>query len=122
MSGAASPPGNSARTELLIGNRPLWVTYRGETYFPALTDRYYPDTLFGGALDVETEFRELARSEMFRAADGRILLPIHPFSPLESIVVRGDRPPAYPRWRHPCGTDDRGRDVLARLVYGSGSR
>ncbi|MFN7975454.1 MAG: ABC transporter permease [Acidobacteriota bacterium] len=104
--------------ELFVGNRPIFVSFGGRTYFPALNHRYYGKTLFGGSADEETDFRELAASPEFKAAGGRILLPVHPFSPLESIKIPGDPPPSKPSWSHPMGTDDRGRDVLARLLYG----
>ena len=108
----------SLGSELFIGNRPIFVSYGGETYFPAVTSRYYPETLFGGEFDLETDFRALAEDPAFKEAGGKILMPMHPYSPLESIRIPGDRPPASPSWEHPCGTDDRGRDILARLFYG----
>jgi microcin C transport system permease protein len=108
----------SLGAEMFIGNRPLIVSYQGATYFPAFTDKYYSAQLFGSAADMETDFRALEESESFRAAGGFLILPIHPFSPIESIRVPGDPPPSRPSLRHPMGTDDRGRDILARVVYG----
>ena len=103
---------------LFVGNRPLVISYQGDTYFPAFSDKYYSETLFGGDFDLEAEFRLLKESEAFQQAGGWMVMPIHPYSPLESVKIEGDRPPAKPTWRHPFGTDDRGRDILARLVYG----
>lgn len=108
----------SLGSELFVGNRPLFISYQGSWYFPALNHRYYPETLFGGEFDLETEFRELALNPEFRAAGGHMLMPLHPYSPLESAVIAGDPPPSHPMVRHPLGTDDRGRDILARLIYG----
>jgi microcin C transport system permease protein len=104
--------------ELFVGNRPLVVRYADHWYFPAVSRHYYPETMFGGALDTETEFRELKESPRFAAADGLMVFPLHPYSPLESVIVKGDPPPSHPTREHPFGTDDRGRDVLARVVYG----
>ncbi|MEM7245363.1 MAG: ABC transporter permease [Acidobacteriota bacterium] len=108
----------SLGSELFVGNRPLFVSYEGSSYFPAITNRYYPETLFGGSFDLETDFRALAEDEEFAANGGSIIMPLHPYSPLESVRIKGDRPPAAPRKAHPMGTDDRGRDILARLLYG----
>ncbi|MBI2566792.1 MAG: ABC transporter permease [Candidatus Schekmanbacteria bacterium] len=108
----------SLGAELLIGSRAVFVAYQGHWYFPALTNRYYAETLFGGELDLEADFRLLVADAKFKAAGGTIVMPPHPYSPLETVVIEGDRPPAAPTWGHPLGTDDRGRDILARLVYG----
>jgi microcin C transport system permease protein len=108
----------SLGAELFVGNRPIVVCYGGACHFPALTGRYYPQTLFGGSLDLEADFRALRDDPEFRRAGGWMVLPLHPYSPLESVRVPGDPPPSRPTWRHPLGTDDRGRDVLARIVYG----
>lgn len=108
----------SLLAELLVGSRPLYVRYQGRSYFPALARHYYPQRLFGGDLEIETDFRALRQSPAFKEAGGVIVMPPHPFSPLESIRIPDEPPPAHPRLRHPLGTDDRGRDILARLVYG----
>ncbi len=108
----------SLGTELLIGNRPLLLKWEGTVSFPAVTNDYYSAKRFGGALDIEADFRELAASSAFREAGGVIVMPPHPYSPLESVVVKGDPPPSRPHRAHPFGTDDRGRDILARVAYG----
>lgn len=48
------------------------------------------------------------------------LLVLYPYGPNENLLDElGDRnPPTGPDGQHFLGTDDRGRDVLARLVYG----
>lgn len=108
----------SLGAELFIGNRPIVLRHDGSVDFPALTDRYYSATGFGDSLDTEVDFREVCASARFQASGGWCLMPPHPYSPLESIRIKGDRPPSRPQANHPCGTDNRGRDVLARLIYG----
>jgi microcin C transport system permease protein len=108
----------SLASDFLISNRALAVRWQGSWSFPAFTARYYPQTMFGGSADLETDFRALKADARFRKAGGLVILPPHPYSPLESVRVPGDPPPSRPSGRHPFGTDDRGRDVLARIVYG----
>jgi microcin C transport system permease protein len=58
--------------------------------------------------------------------EGWVLMPLYHFGPNESLLeelgkdeMGNDRnPPTAPDWTHPMGTDDRGRDVFARLSYG----
>ena len=47
-----------------------------------------------------------------------VLLPPYPYSPYESLLELEGVPPHPPSPEHPVGTDDRGRDVFARLAYG----
>jgi microcin C transport system permease protein len=108
----------SLGSELFIGNRPIALRHHGDWFFPALASRYYPETLFGGTQDVEADFRILKTDSAFAAGGGWMLLPPHPYSPNESVLVPRDPPPSRPSREHPFGTDDRGRDVLARIVYG----
>jgi microcin C transport system permease protein len=58
--------------------------------------------------------------EAFEAAGGEnwILMPLLPYSPSESLFELAGTPPHAPSAAHPLGTDDRARDVLARLAYG----
>jgi microcin C transport system permease protein len=110
--------GCSLGSELLINNRALVVRYDGRTFFPAFNHRYYSQQIFGKRADLETDFRELKKDPEFLSRGGFILMPLHPYSPLESLRIPGDPPPSNPSWQHPMGTDDTGRDVLARVVYG----
>ncbi|MDD2715125.1 MAG: ABC transporter permease subunit [Candidatus Wallbacteria bacterium] len=48
-----------------------------------------------------------------------LILPIYPYSPNENLLDElVSNPPTHPDNIHFFGTDDRGRDVFARLVYG----
>ena len=61
----------SLASELFVGNRPLYVSHQGQWHSPALTSLYYPETLFGGSSDLETDFRALAVDpEFHRSGDG----------------------------------------------------
>lgn len=108
----------SLGAELFIGSRPLILRHDGAWYFPAFNHRYYSGQLFGSSIDIEADFRALQDDPGFRGNGGFMILPMHPYSPIESITIPGDPPPSRPSLRHPMGTDDRGRDVLARVVYG----
>ena len=49
-----------------------------------------------------------------------VLLAPYPYGPNENLLdeLGDENPPTGPDGKHFLGTDDRGRDVLARLVYG----
>lgn len=66
------------------------------------------------------DFRQLARTIEENNKGNFVLLAPYPFGPTESSTGAStlDRPLSPPSTRHWLGTDDRGRDVLARLVYG----
>jgi microcin C transport system permease protein len=101
---------------LLINNRALMVRYDGRFYFPLV--RYYPASEFGQESFGEPNYRALA--ETFRAEGGSnwAILPPYPYSPTESLLDLPGFPPHPPSREHLFGTDDRGRDIFARLAYG----
>jgi microcin C transport system permease protein len=108
--------GLSLGAELLSNDKPLFIHYQGENYFPLW--RMYPETVFGGDFDTETDYRDpFIRNRL--TADGNIVVfPPNPHS-FNSINLELDRPtPSPPSPENYLGTDDRGRDVLARLIYG----
>ncbi len=108
--------GLSLGAELLSNDKPLIVHYQGVNYFPLL--RSHPETTFGGDFETETDYRDPFILERLRAPDNWVLFPPNPHS-FDTIDSQLDRPaPAAPDHRHLLGTDDRGRDVLARLIYG----
>ncbi len=107
----------SLGSELIANDKPLFVHYQGRFYFPVV--EFYPQKDFGGTLNTAPDYKKLARDPAFAAAGGTMVFPPIPYGPNESLLesLAGD-PPTPPTWRNPLGTDDRGRDVLTRLIYG----
>ena len=101
---------------LWCNDKPLWVKYRGEYYFPLMNE--YHETVFGGDFDTPTDYLDpLIRHNITENGNFAFYLP-NPYAAdtLNDFDTQSD--PAGPSERHWLGTDDRGRDVLARLVYG----
>lgn len=128
----------SLGAELIANDKPLVASYKGETLYPVLVD--YPEEKFGGFLAV-TDFRDpFIQAEInangwmiwppirysYRTVNNEIPVPA-PAPPAWSMTLE-ERCAAYPEktadanctpgnfnW---LGTDDQGRDVVARLIYG----
>ncbi|MBF0308397.1 MAG: ABC transporter permease [Magnetococcales bacterium] len=106
----------SLAAETLANDKPLVVSYQGSLYFPLV--KRYPETLFGGDFVTETDYRDPFIQERLNQSGNWMLFPPIPFS-YDTIDTELRHPaPAPPDARHRLGTDDRGRDVLARLLYG----
>jgi microcin C transport system permease protein len=101
---------------LLINSKALVVRYNGAFYFPIIT--FYPASEFGMDAIGEPNYRALDEQFAESNAGDWVLMPPHPYSATESLLDLPGFPPHAPSWEHPLGTDDRGRDVLARLAYG----
>lgn len=102
--------------ELLSNNKPLIVHYDGNWYFPVVS--HYAETTFGGDFDSEADYLDPFVRERITAGDNWALYPPNPYS-YDTINYYADAPnPAAPSAQNYLGTDDRGRDVLARLIYG----
>ncbi|MBI3269349.1 MAG: ABC transporter permease subunit [Planctomycetes bacterium] len=100
-----------------VSNKALVVRYQGKYYYPIL--QFYSAKTFGMPGIGEAKYRKLA--EKFREAGGEdwVLLPLHPYGPNENLLNELEGNPPHPPSRaHPMGTDDRARDVFARLAYG----
>lgn len=106
-------------SEAFINSRAILVKYEGRFYFP-IPGNMIPGATFGLDYDYETQYREL--SKIFKAQDNGnwVLMPLVPFNPYENDLKDGQYPPFAPDFknRHFLGTDNVGRDVLARLAYG----
>lgn len=102
--------------EFLANNKAVLVRYEGKYYFP--TFKYIPETTFGGTSGAEPRYRELQQQFAQEDAGNFVVMPPIPYSPTESLLELPGAPPHPPSWEHPLGTDDRGRDVLVRLLYG----
>jgi microcin C transport system permease protein len=106
--------GVSLFAEVIANDRPLLIKYDGNFYFPVLTD--YPETTFGGFLPSTADYRDPEVARLI-TEKGWIVWPLIPFSYRTITDAPGPYPAAPSRvdW---LGTDDQGRDVLARLIYG----
>lgn len=101
--------------EFIANDRPLLVDYRGELYAPVF--RNYPETTFGGDFQTFTDYRDPYIIENIEK-DGWIVWPPIRYS-FATINYDTSQPnPAPPNASNWLGTDDQGRDVLARLIYG----
>ena len=108
--------GLSLSAELLSNDKPYLVHYQGRYYFPLF--KSYPETMFGGDFDTETDYRDPYILQKLTAQGNTVYFPLNPHS-YNSINLELDQPvPSPPSKVNYLGTDDRGRDVLARLIYG----
>lgn len=103
--------------EFIANNTAILVRYNGHYYFPVLK-KYIPEREFGGTSEAETDYRALQQRFQEEPGGNFALMPIIPYSPTEALLDLPGYPPHPPSWQHPLGTDDRGRDVLVRLLYG----
>ncbi|WAG80864.1 ABC transporter permease [Metapseudomonas furukawaii] len=106
----------SLGAELIANDKPLAVSYEGQWYFPFA--KRYPETTFGGEFPLEANYKTPYIRELIESAGGRMIWAPIPFS-YDTInfelKVPAPAPPSAENW---LGTDDQGRDVLARVIYG----
>ncbi|SEM19870.1 ABC transporter permease [Halomonas caseinilytica] len=105
----------SLGAELVANDKPLLMQYQGDWYVPLLVD--YPDTEFGGFLPTPADYRDRYTRETIEA-DGWMLWPPIPYSYDTLDMALRHPAPSPPDGEHWLGTDDQGRDVLARVIYG----
>lgn len=111
--------GISLFAELLINNRALVVHYQGSYFFPTYGNMI-PGRAFGLDYEYETNYRELQKKFRRGNSGNWVLMPIVPYGKLETNLREDGYPPFPPSLsdRHYLGTDNVGRDIVARLVYG----
>ncbi len=108
--------GLSLFAEVLANSRPLLIRYEGEFYFPLV--RTYTETTFGGDFESEPDYQDAFIRDLITAEDNWALYPPIPWDYRTINYALQQPAPSPPSARNWLGTDDRGRDVLARLIYG----
>lgn len=105
----------SLGAELIANDKPLLVYYKGGFYAPFM--KMYPETVFGGEFETETDYRDAFVRGLIEGEGWMIEAPIpYSFQTINyNLTVPAPSPPSADNW---LGTDDQGRDVLARLIYG----
>jgi microcin C transport system permease protein len=101
--------------EFLANDRPLLVKYEGHYFVPIVAT--YPETAFGGEFETEADYRDPYVRDLI-SAKGWAVWPLIPFSYRTINYDLGQPAPSPPSAVNWLGTDDQGRDVLARLIYG----
>lgn len=102
----------SFTAEFWANSRPILLRYNNELFFPVLKD-YHP-SLFSSRHTLVTNYRKL---ELDKDRGDFAIWPIIEWNPYESNKIVSTYPsePTSVNW---MGTDDRGRDILTRLLYG----
>lgn len=101
--------------EFIANDKPFLLSYKGTVYTPLWTS--YSEKDLGGELETEANYRDPYVQELIEA-HGWMLWPLIPFSyDTVNYDLQGPAPapPSSTNW---LGTDDQGRDLLARLIYG----
>ena len=106
----------SLAAELVSNDRPLVVRFQGELYFPMVKD--YPEKTFGGDFETATDYHDpFIRQKLAEAGNWAVFAP-NPYGPKSINYFAKEPNPSRPTRDNWLGTDDRGRDLLAQLIYG----
>lgn len=100
---------------VLANDKPLLVVFDGGVYAPII--QLYPETAFGGDFETEADYRDAFVQDLINAKGFMIWPPIR----FSYDTINYDLPspaPSPPTAENWLGTDDQGRDVLARVIYG----
>jgi microcin C transport system permease protein len=108
--------GMSLAAELISNDSPLLVKYNEKLYFPIFVS--YPEVIFGGDFETETDYRDPYILNKLQESGNFVLFPInkHSYNSINQEII--GPVPSPPTMDNFFGTDDRGRDVLARIIYG----
>jgi microcin C transport system permease protein len=125
--------------EFVANDKPLYISYQGKSYFPVFFT--YPETTFGGDFETAADYRDPFVQKLITDKGGSMIWPLIRYSYDTHNLDLPTPAPSKPTWllsekecqpvvqrKHlqSCsdleynwlGTDDQGRDVLARLIYG----
>ena len=107
--------GLSLFAEIIANDKPLLVSYDNQWFIPVINE--YAETEFGGEFETEADYKDPYVIELIEDS-GYIVWPIIPFSYDTINFDISGAVPSEPDSVNWLGTDDKGRDVLARIIYG----
>lgn len=101
--------------EFIANEKPLLIKYDNTYYMPVL--KFYPETQFGGEFETEADYKDPVVRDLIEKK-GWMVWPLIRYN-YQTINFEMPTPaPSAPTFENLLGTDDQGRDVLARLIYG----
>ena len=101
--------------EFLANDKPLLIYYDSGLYLPVF--KAYPETDFGGEFETEADYRDPFVRELIDEKGRAFWPPLrYSYDTINyDLPVPAPAPPSSENW---LGTDDQGRDIVARLIYG----
>jgi microcin C transport system permease protein len=125
--------------EFIANDKPFLIKFDGRLYFPSIVT--YSETTFGGEFETAADYRDPYLQNLIDEKGGFIVWPLVRYSYHTHNLDLPTPAPSKPTWmltEEECrpvverknltgcrdleynwlGTDDQGRDVLARLIYG----
>jgi microcin C transport system permease protein len=105
----------SLLSDLIANEKPILISFQDELYFPLLND--YTEVEFGGDFAVNADYRDPYIAELINDEGWMLWPPIR----FNYRTINYDLPspaPSAPTGENWLGTDDQGRDIVARLLYG----
>jgi len=106
----------SLAAELVSNDKPMVASYQGKLYFPIWHNP--PETEFGGDFQTPTDYLDPFIRQQFAQTGNWAVYPPNPYHHSTLNYFAKEPNPAPPSEDNFLGTDDRGRDLFARLLYG----
>ncbi len=106
----------SLMADVLSNDKPLVVSYKGNLYFPIAKD--YSEKTFDGDFATPADYLDPFIKDKLKTAPNWAIYPPNPYGPKTINYFAKSPNPSAPSADNLLGTDDRGRDLLAQLIYG----